>query len=75
MSQLDKAIDLLGETVPDAVKHLRAFLTYQGDNPIYHQKAKVAGVLLGSYVKAEGTKTNRMAVEQAAQRMRELPSA
>jgi hypothetical protein len=75
MSQLDTAIESLGEVVPDAVTHLKAFLTYQGDNPKYYQKAKVAGTIVGAYVKAEATKTNRMAVEQASQRMKELQPA
>jgi hypothetical protein len=69
MNSLDKAIDALAAVVPDSVEHVKAFLAYQGDNPTYYQKAKVAGGVIGAYVKAEATKTNRMAVEQAAQRM------
>lgn len=66
MSRLDSTIESLGEVVPEAIRHLKAFLAYEGDNQKYYQKAKVAGVLLGSYVKVEATKTNRMAVELAA---------
>ncbi len=66
MSSLDKVIDVLADEVPSCVKHLKAFLAYEGDNPKYYQKAKVAGGVLSAYVKAEGTKTNRMAVELAA---------
>lgn len=75
VTKLDQAIDLLGDGVPDALKHLRAFLAYEGDNPIYYKKAKVGGVILGSYVKAEATKTNRMAVEFSMEKVKELASA
>lgn len=69
MSQLDKVIDMLAESMPEAMKHMNAFLKYEGDNPKYYQKSKVAGGMMSSYVKAEATKTNRMAVDQAALRM------
>jgi hypothetical protein len=64
----DKAIDVLEDGALEGVKHLRAFLAYEGDNPRFYQKAKVGGVLVSSYVKAIATQTNRMAVEQAMNR-------
>lgn len=72
----DKTIDILEDGAVEGVKHLRAFLAYEGDNPRYYQKAKVGGVLVGSYVKAIATQTNRMAVEQAFSRAQgALPAA
>lgn len=72
MSVLDKTIDELADVVPEAIKRLKAFLIYEGDNPRYYQKAKVASVIVGSYVKAEATKTNRMSVEAAFGRSAKL---
>lgn len=70
----DKVIDALADAAPEAIKHMKAFLVYEGDNPRYYQKAKVGGVIIGSYVKAEATKTNRMAVVLATKRTAELPA-
>lgn len=64
----NKAIDVLEEGALEGVKHLRAFLAYEGSEARYYQKAKVGGVLVSSYVKAIATQTNRMAVDQAIQR-------
>lgn len=68
----EKVIGALEDGALDGIKHLRAFLIYEGDNQKYYQKAKTGGVLVASYVKAIATETNRAAVEQAAQRMKEL---
>jgi hypothetical protein len=38
-SSLDGVIDALADAVPESIKHLRAFLVYEGDNPKYYQKA------------------------------------
>jgi len=68
----DKVIEHLEGGAIEGVKHLRAFLSYEGENPRYYQRAKAGGVLVASYVKAIATATNRMAVEQATERMKEL---
>jgi len=54
-----------------AVKHMLAYLSYQGGNKEYLQKAKVGAVLVGSYVKHYGSQTNREALRLAFQK-REL---
>lgn len=64
----DKVVEALEDGALEGIKHIRAFLTYQGENASYYQKAKAGGVLVGSYVKAVATQTNRMAIEQAAER-------
>lgn len=75
MLSLERNTEAMGDLVPEYVKHIKEFLTYQGDNPKYYQKAKVSAVGLGAYVKAEGTLTNRMALRQAAERSsKELPA-
>lgn len=74
MGKLESVTDALADGALEGLKHLKAYLIYQGTNPDYYKKAKVGGVLVASYVKAEATRTNRMAIEQAANRMKELPS-
>jgi len=71
-TSLDNIIDALADAVPESLKHLKAFLAYEGENPKYYQKAKVAGGILGAYVKAEGTKNMRLAVEHSSVKMKEL---
>jgi len=70
--KLESVTEALGEGALEGLKHLRAYLTYQGENPTYYKKAKVGGVLVASYVKAEATRTNRMAIEQAKTRLNAL---
>lgn len=59
----------------ESMKAMRAFLTYQGDNPSYYHKAKVAAVGLTNYVRLRATENNRMMVELTAQRQGPLPIA
>lgn len=65
----DRVVEALEDGALEGIKHIRAFLTYQGNEAKYYQKAKAGGVLVGSYVKAVATQTNRMAIEQAAKRI------
>jgi hypothetical protein len=55
----DKLMDALEEGAVDGVKALRAFLTYQGDNPTYEKKAKAGAALVGGYTRAFASQTNR----------------
>lgn len=56
------------ELAQASMKAMKAFLVYQGDNPTYYHKAKVAAAGLTNYVRLRATETNRIEVEGAIQR-------
>jgi hypothetical protein len=60
-----KAID--DEAIAGA-KQLLAFFTYQGENPIYFQKARLGGVAISGYARVRSSETNRMQIDQKASR-------
>ena len=47
---------------------LKAFLTYQGDNPIYLAKAKAGAVGVTGYTRLVAANTNRQMVKLATER-------
>lgn len=68
---------LLDKTEALALKSVDAmsqFLTYQGDEPKYYHKAKIAAAGAMMHVRLRATETNRMAVELAAQRQLAAPA-
>lgn len=58
-------------------KHMLAFLNYGGTNPDYLQRAKIAAILVSSYVKHYASQTNRAMLEFTIEQKqsRELPGA
>jgi hypothetical protein len=70
----DKFLGEAEELAEVSMKAMRAFLMYQGDNPTYYHKAKVAAAGLTNYVRLRATETNRIEVEGAIER-RTLPPA
>lgn len=65
----DSTLDVLEDAVPDAVKAIRAYLAYQGENPQYAQKAKAAIAIPSALAKLRSSETNRMQVELIAERI------
>lgn len=61
-------IDQSEDLALKSMKAMSAFLTYQGDQPTYYHKAKVAAVGLTNYVRLRATENNRAMVELTAQR-------
>jgi hypothetical protein len=49
-------------------KAIRAYLTYQGENKQYENKARVAAAAISSFARARASESNRMAVELMAGR-------
>ncbi len=64
----EKLMTALEEGALEGVKALRAFLTYQGDNPQYEKRAKAGAALVTGYTRAFASETNRAAVELARNR-------
>jgi hypothetical protein len=64
----DTTLDALEDIAFEGAKHLRAFFTYEGDNPRYFQKAKVAATAISGYARIRASETNRLAVELAVRR-------
>lgn len=56
------------ELATESIKAMRAFLVYQGSDPVRYHKAKIASVGLTNYVRLRATETNRVAVEQVTAR-------
>lgn len=59
----DKFMEQAEELAEASMKAMKAFLAYQGDNPTYYHRAKVAAAGLTNYVHLRRTETNRVEVE------------
>ncbi len=64
----DETLDDMEETAVQCSKAIRAFLTYQGENTHYKDKARVAAAHLGAFARTRASESNRMAVELMAER-------
>lgn len=64
----EKAIESFEETALEGAKQLRAYFAYQGDNPVYFNKAKLGAAAVSAYSRVRASETNRMAVELQAKR-------
>jgi hypothetical protein len=56
-------------TARESAKAIRAYLTYQGENQQYRDKARVAAAAISSFARARSSETNRLSVELIAQRI------
>ncbi len=52
----------------ESVKQIRALFAYEGDNPKYLQKAKIAVGAISSYSRVLASENNRAALEQIGQK-------
>ena len=68
----DKLMDALEEGAMEGVKALRAYLAYQGDNPMYEKKGKAGAALVTGYTRAFASQTNRAAIRLAAEKSSQL---
>lgn len=59
----------LESLIKPSVTAIRAYLTYQGDNASYRDKAKIAVGLVSSFARVRASETNRMQVELIGERM------
>ena len=64
----DNAIEQFEEVALLGAKQLKAFFTYQGENPSYFQKARLGAVAISGYARVRASETNRMATELAAKK-------
>lgn len=64
----DDFLDECEELALAGMKAMKAFLTYQGENQQFHNKAKIGAVCATNYMRLRATETNRMAVELQSQR-------
>ncbi len=64
----DKTMDVLESVALEGASQIRAFFTYEGDNPAYLQKAKLGAAAIGGYSRIRASETNRQAVELATSR-------
>lgn len=63
------------ETAREGLKHMRAYMAYQGSDSRYYLKAKVAASAVSAYKGLRATEANRMAVElMAAKQVKQIGS-
>lgn len=64
----DQTIEQFEEAALEGLKKLREFFKYEGDNPRYFQRAKVAASTIAAYTRLRASESNRLAVELMAER-------
>lgn len=64
----DDTIDQFEEVALEGLKKLREFFKYEGSDPRYLQKAKVAATAIAAYTRVRASESNRMAVELMAEK-------
>jgi hypothetical protein len=62
----------LEDGMREGIKVLRAANAYEGSNPKYAEKARIAAVLVGAWLKARASEANRMQVEVVSKRLTQL---
>ncbi len=62
-------VEQFEDTAILGMEHVRHFLTYEGDNPKYLQKAKIGAMAMSAYTRLRATRANERALVLAAQRI------
>lgn len=76
MRNIDPILDALKEEAIAQVASIRAYRTYQGENPEYRQRAKLAIGVIGAYVRLRATLANERTNDLVELRLvgkREIP--
>ncbi len=68
----DRTLDELEDTAIVAAKAIREFLKYKGNDRRYFDQARVASGAISAFAKTRASESNRMAVELAAERWRQI---
>lgn len=61
-------IDAAEEVAFEGLKAMKAYLAYQGENPMYEKKAKIGGQAVQGFTRHYASLTNREALKFAQQR-------
>lgn len=64
----DERMDDFEGLAVEAIKQVRAFFAYQGNEPRYFQKARLGIGAIGAYGRLRASETNRMAIEAMSSR-------
>lgn len=64
----DDTIEQFEEVALEGLKKLREYFKYEGSDPRYLQKAKVAATAVAAYTRVRASESNRMAVELMAEK-------
>lgn len=70
----DDTLDEMEETARVSARAIRAYLTYQGDNQQFRDKARVAAAAISSFARTRASESNRLSVELLARRIDERES-
>lgn len=62
----DGKLEMFEDVAIEGAKQIKAYFTYQGDNPQYRDKARVGATAISAYARMRASETNRMAVEMMA---------
>lgn len=69
MAQQNEFVVALEAEAKDQLQAIREFRTYQGSNPEYHKRAKMAIGVIGNYVRLRATMANERSNDLIAMRM------
>jgi hypothetical protein len=70
----DKTMDVFEETALIGAKAMRQYLTYEGENKKFLDKAKVGAQAVSAYARVRASESNRMQVELIAERVGSVAS-
>lgn len=59
----EKFVEALADEATEQLQSIKAYRTYQGNNPDYGKRAKLAIGVIGAYVKLRGTIANERSNE------------
>jgi hypothetical protein len=65
----DERLDAFEDLAMESIKQVRAYYTYQGEDPKPFKKARIACAAISAFSRIRSTETNRMAVELATTKM------
>jgi hypothetical protein len=65
----DKTMDVFEETALIGAKAMKQYLTYEGENKKFLDKAKVGAQAVSAYARVRASESNRMQVELIAERV------
>jgi hypothetical protein len=64
----DSTLDQMEDATNVSIKAMLAYLTYQGENPMYEKKAKIAAALVNAFGRIRASESNRISVESTVAR-------
>lgn len=65
----EETLQELESAIKPSIGAIKAYLAYQGENPQYRDRARIAVGLVGAFARVRASETNRMQVQLISERM------